>query len=194
MAAEDVRYFQLRSEHARPRFVLAAAGGPDREWPHNPGGRRIPLPPQTPAAGDPPRVRGGAEREAGRRRATGSSATSRAPHKQPQRPPSSRAPQIRPGIPKPRTAAAPRGPAARGREGFARPRLFRRPGKCRTAAPQAVRPGILFNYVAPLTIDSNYCLSAMTQLPQGKLAPPLTELQSKLSKRGFLSCVARVRS
>jgi arylsulfatase A-like enzyme len=58
-----------------------------------------------------------------------------------------------------------------------------------TAAPQAVRPGVLFNYVAPLTIDSDYCLSAMTQLLQGQVAPPLTELQSKLNKRGFLSFV-----
>jgi len=58
-----------------------------------------------------------------------------------------------------------------------------------TAAPQAVRPGVLFNYVAPLTIDSNYCLSAMTQLLQGLVAPPLTELQRKLDKRGFLSFV-----
>ena len=58
-----------------------------------------------------------------------------------------------------------------------------------TAAPQAVRPGVLFNYVAPLTIDSDYCLSAMTQLLQGQAAPPLTELQRKLDKRGFLSFV-----
>jgi len=58
-----------------------------------------------------------------------------------------------------------------------------------TAAPQAVRPGVLFNYVAPLTIDSDYCLSAMTQLLQGQAAPPLTELQPKLNKRGFLSFV-----
>jgi arylsulfatase A-like enzyme len=58
-----------------------------------------------------------------------------------------------------------------------------------TAAPQAVRPGVLFNYVAPLTIDSDYCLSAMTQLLQGKVAPPLTVLQPKLNKRGFLSFV-----
>jgi arylsulfatase A-like enzyme len=56
-----------------------------------------------------------------------------------------------------------------------------------TAAPQAVRPGVLFNYVAPLTIDSDYCLAGMTQLLQGKVAPPLTQLQSKLGKRGFLS-------
>jgi len=58
-----------------------------------------------------------------------------------------------------------------------------------TAAPQAVRPGVLFNYVAPLTIDSDYCLSAMTQLLKGQVAPPLTELQSKLNKRAFLSFV-----
>jgi arylsulfatase len=58
-----------------------------------------------------------------------------------------------------------------------------------TAAPQAVRPGVLFNYVAPLTIDSDYCLSGMTQLLQGKVTPPLTELQPKLNKRGFLSFV-----
>jgi arylsulfatase A-like enzyme len=57
------------------------------------------------------------------------------------------------------------------------------------AAPQAVRPGVLFNYVAPLTIDSDYCLAGMTQLLQGKVTPPLTELQPKLDKRGFLSFV-----
>jgi arylsulfatase A-like enzyme len=56
-----------------------------------------------------------------------------------------------------------------------------------TAAPQAVRPGVLFNYVAPLTIDADYCLAGMTQLLQGKVTPPLTELQSKLGKRGFVS-------
>jgi len=56
-----------------------------------------------------------------------------------------------------------------------------------TATPQAVRPGVLFNYVAPLTIDSDYCLSGMTQLLQGKAAPPLAQLQPKLDKRGFLS-------
>ena len=56
-----------------------------------------------------------------------------------------------------------------------------------TAAPQAVRPGVLFNYVAPLTIDSDYCLAGMTQLLQGKVTPPLTELQSKLGKRGDFS-------
>jgi arylsulfatase len=58
-----------------------------------------------------------------------------------------------------------------------------------SATPQAVRPGVLFNYVAPLTIDSDYCLAGMTQLLQGRVAPPLTELQPKLGKRGFLSFV-----
>jgi hypothetical protein len=58
-----------------------------------------------------------------------------------------------------------------------------------TAAAQAVRPGVLFNYVAPLTIDADYCLAGMTQLLQGKVTPPLTGLQSKLGKRGFLSFV-----
>jgi hypothetical protein len=50
-----------------------------------------------------------------------------------------------------------------------------------------VRPGVLFNYVGPMTIDSGYLLSAMTQLMQGKPAPPLDELRPNLNKRGFLS-------
>ncbi len=58
-----------------------------------------------------------------------------------------------------------------------------------TASPQAVRPGVLFNYVGPMTIDSGYLLSAMTAELQGKPTPPVTELQSKLHKRGFLSFV-----
>ncbi|PXX02235.1 arylsulfatase A-like enzyme [Mycolicibacterium moriokaense] len=56
-----------------------------------------------------------------------------------------------------------------------------------TASPQAVRPGVLFNYVGPLTIDADYCLAGMKELLQNKPAPPLTELQSKLNKRGFMS-------
>ena len=55
------------------------------------------------------------------------------------------------------------------------------------ASPQAVRPGVLFNYVSPMTIDSGYLLAAMNQLMQDKPAPSLTELQPKLGKRGFLS-------
>jgi arylsulfatase A-like enzyme len=56
-----------------------------------------------------------------------------------------------------------------------------------TASPQAVRPGALFNYVGPLTIDADYCVAGMKELLQNKPAPPLTELQSKLDKRGFMS-------
>jgi arylsulfatase len=58
-----------------------------------------------------------------------------------------------------------------------------------TARPDAVRPGALFNYVGPLTIDSDYCVAGMKELLQNKPAPPLTELQSKLTKRGFMSFV-----
>jgi arylsulfatase len=56
-----------------------------------------------------------------------------------------------------------------------------------TASPQAVRPGALFNYVGPLTIDADYCVAGMKELLQNKPAPPLTDLQSKLHKRGFMS-------
>jgi arylsulfatase A-like enzyme len=56
-----------------------------------------------------------------------------------------------------------------------------------TAGPQAVRAGALFNYVGPITVDSDYCVAAMTELLQNKPAPPLTDLQSKLNKRGFMS-------
>jgi arylsulfatase A-like enzyme len=56
-----------------------------------------------------------------------------------------------------------------------------------TASRQAVRPGALFNYVGPLTIDADYCVAGMKELLQNKPAPPLTELQTKLNKRGFLS-------
>ncbi len=56
-----------------------------------------------------------------------------------------------------------------------------------TASPHAVRAGALFNYVGPLTIDANYCVAGMKELLQNKPAPPLTELQSKLDKRGFMS-------
>jgi arylsulfatase len=56
-----------------------------------------------------------------------------------------------------------------------------------TAGVQAIRLGALFNYVGPITIDSSYCVAAMTQLLQGKPAPSLTDLQSKLEKRGFMS-------
>lgn len=56
-----------------------------------------------------------------------------------------------------------------------------------TAGPQTVRRGALFNYVGPLTIDADYCVAGMKELLQNKPAPPLTELQTKLDKRGFMS-------
>ena len=58
-----------------------------------------------------------------------------------------------------------------------------------TASPQAVRPGVLFNYTGLFTIDSGYLLTAMTGDLDGKLAPPLTTLEPQLHKRGFLSFV-----
>jgi arylsulfatase A-like enzyme len=56
-----------------------------------------------------------------------------------------------------------------------------------TADPHSVRPGALFNYVGPLTIDAGYCVAGMRELLENKPAPPLTALQSKLNKRGFMS-------
>ena len=54
-----------------------------------------------------------------------------------------------------------------------------------TASPQAVRPGVLFNYTGLFTIDLGYLLTAMTGDLDGKLAPPLTTLEPQLDKRGF---------
>ena len=50
-----------------------------------------------------------------------------------------------------------------------------------TAAPQAVRPGVLFNYVAPMTIDSGYLLASMTQLlqEQADAAPDRASTQTR---------------
>jgi len=56
-----------------------------------------------------------------------------------------------------------------------------------SADVHAIRPGVLFNYVGPLTVDKDYCLAAMTDLLQGRLTPSLSELQPKLGKRGFLT-------
>jgi arylsulfatase len=51
----------------------------------------------------------------------------------------------------------------------------------------ALRPGILFNYVGLSTVDGDYFVSAFAHLAQGKRPPPITEV--KLDKRGFLSFV-----
>ena len=57
------------------------------------------------------------------------------------------------------------------------------------ASPQAIRPGVLFNYVGPMTLDSGYLLSTLTESLEGKTISPVSDLQSKLDKRGFLSFV-----
>ena len=38
-----------------------------------------------------------------------------------------------------------------------------------------------------MTVDSTYCLASMTNLMTGKLSPPLSQLKSGVSKRGFLA-------
>jgi arylsulfatase len=50
-----------------------------------------------------------------------------------------------------------------------------------TAAPQAVRPGVLFNYVGPLTIDADYCLAAMTNMltKKNRAAPDGVTIQAR---------------
>lgn len=56
------------------------------------------------------------------------------------------------------------------------------------ASINAIRPGVLFNYVGLLTVDSNYAIKAMNaSLGHKPPFPPLTELN--ISKRGFLSFV-----
>ena len=71
--------------------------------------------------------------------------------------------------------------------GLARPRFFRGPRHSRDRSPQAVRPGALFNYVGPHDHRCGLLRGGMKELLQNKPAPPLTELQSKLNKRGFMS-------
>jgi arylsulfatase A-like enzyme len=53
------------------------------------------------------------------------------------------------------------------------------------ATPTAVRPGILFSYVGPGTVDADFLGKTMDSLFLNKPTPPLSE--ANLSKRGFLS-------
>lgn len=53
------------------------------------------------------------------------------------------------------------------------------------ASPTAVRPGVLFNYVGPGTVDGDFLGETMGSLFMNKPTPPLSE--ANLSKRGFLS-------
>ena len=55
------------------------------------------------------------------------------------------------------------------------------------AAVQAVRPGVLFNYMGVSTVDANYLREALANGYLGRSRPPLSE--AKLDKRGILSFV-----
>jgi arylsulfatase len=55
------------------------------------------------------------------------------------------------------------------------------------AGVDAVRPGVLFNYVGVSTVDGDYLTKVMSSLAVRQPQPPVTEV--KLDKRGFLSFV-----
>jgi arylsulfatase len=55
------------------------------------------------------------------------------------------------------------------------------------AGVDAVRPGVLFNYVGVSTVDSDYLAKVMSSLALRQAQPPVTQVN--LGKRGFLSFV-----
>ena len=55
------------------------------------------------------------------------------------------------------------------------------------AGVDAVRPGVLFNYVGVSTVDGDYLTKVMSSLALRQPQPPVT--QANLNKRGFLSFV-----
>jgi arylsulfatase len=55
------------------------------------------------------------------------------------------------------------------------------------AGVDAVRPGVLFNYVGVSTVDGDYLTKVMSSLALRQPQPPVTQV--KLDKRGFLSFV-----
>jgi hypothetical protein len=55
------------------------------------------------------------------------------------------------------------------------------------ASVTATRPGVLFNYVGPSTVDGDFLRTTMEALISRRPAPPLS--QANLDKRGFLSFV-----
>ena len=55
------------------------------------------------------------------------------------------------------------------------------------AAPDAVRPGVLFNYVGLQTIEATYLKEACKYIMEGKWVPPLAEYHPDLRSRGFLN-------
>jgi arylsulfatase len=58
-------------------------------------------------------------------------------------------------------------------------------GNPESAAIDANRKGVLFNYLGLATVDARYLEAAMVGVARRKPAPPLTEID--LSKRGFLA-------
>lgn len=61
-------------------------------------------------------------------------------------------------------------------------RLLAEPEK---APLDAVRPGVLFNYVSLTTVDADYYIRSFALLAKGKRAPAISEVN--LNKRGFLA-------
>jgi arylsulfatase A-like enzyme len=55
------------------------------------------------------------------------------------------------------------------------------------APTDAIRKGILFNYVGLQTIEGTYLAKACQYIGEGKWVPPLAKVHPDLSKRGFLS-------
>jgi arylsulfatase len=53
------------------------------------------------------------------------------------------------------------------------------------AAADAIRPGVLFNYVSLTTVDADYYIRSFALLAKGKPAPDIAEVN--LNKRGFLA-------
>jgi arylsulfatase A-like enzyme len=57
------------------------------------------------------------------------------------------------------------------------------------AAPDTIRPAVLFNYVGLQTIDATYLASACKSIVEGQWVPSLAKAHPDLSKRGFVSFV-----
>jgi len=58
-----------------------------------------------------------------------------------------------------------------------------------TAAADAIRDAVLFNYVGLQTVDSLYMMRVCRDIAHGKFAPPFSEVRPDLSRRGFISFV-----
>ena len=58
-----------------------------------------------------------------------------------------------------------------------------------TAAPDAVREAVLFNYVGLQTVDSLYMIRVCRDIAHGRFAPPFSEAKPDMTRRGFISFV-----